>query len=232
MSEGFYIVTGSASGLGEEVYKSFNKRNIQALGIDLKESDYTDIVYDLSKLTDKNKNEFLSKIDSKKILGLIHCAALQLDQEKSNLSESWDDTFNTNTRSVYLLSKWLQSSFVDNSSICIISSVHSVATNANNTIYASSKSAINGLISGLTNDFGSKTACFQIILGAMGTPKLFNNVSEKQIEKMKNILPRKDILRKESVAQLVIDLCINYSNILHGSSITLDNGVLSKLATD
>ncbi len=232
MNEGCYIITGSASGLGEEIHNRLRKNNIQTLGLDLSDSDSTDIVLDLRELSDENKDEFLSKIEVKKIKGIIHCAALQLDEKDTSLSKVWDDTLNTNTRSIFLMSKWLQGSFEENSSICIISSVHSVATNVNNTIYASSKSAINGLIAGMTNEFGSKTACFQIVLGAMGTPKLFDNLSEEQIEKMKNDLPRKDILDKEAVADFIIDLCLNHSRILHGSSITLDNGVLSKLATD
>ena len=72
---------------------------------------------------------------------------------------------------------------------------------------------------------------FELVLGAMESPMLLNSYNKNEIENLKNELPSKKILTTNEVASFIIDLIIKHTNILHGSSIILDNGVLSKLST-
>ena len=72
---------------------------------------------------------------------------------------------------------------------------------------------------------------FELILGAMDSPMLLNSFDKNEIEDLKQELPSKNILQPAEIAQFIIDLIDNYAKILHGSSIVLDNGVLSKLST-
>ena len=73
---------------------------------------------------------------------------------------------------------------------------------------------------------------FELILGAMDSPMLLNSVTEEQINDLKKQLPSKKILKTDEVSNLVIDLLIKHRYILHGSSIVIDNGVLSQLSTN
>ena len=61
---------------------------------------------------------------------------------------------------------------------------------------------------------------------------LLNSVNEKEVNDLKNQLPSKKILQPEEVSNLIIDLLIKHRSILHGSSIGIDNGVLSQLSTN
>ena len=90
-----------------------------------------------------------------------------------------------------------------------------------------------GLNSGfLTLEKQDKMSIFELILGAMDSPMLLNSVTEEQINDLKKQLPSKKILKTDEVSNLIIDLLIKHRYILHGSSIVIDNGVLSQLSTN
>jgi hypothetical protein len=61
---------------------------------------------------------------------------------------------------------------------------------------------------------------------------LLNSISEKDIHNLEKQLPSKKILKTEEVTSLIINLLNQHRSILHGSSIVIDNGVLSKLPTN
>ena len=147
------------------------------------------------------------------------------------LSSTFDELFSVNTKSIYILTMTLKDFFTRTSSVCIISSVHAEATTEDNILYASSKSALSGLVKGLTATFKNNFSIFEIILGAMDSPMLFNSISENQLKELQNKLPSGKVLSTSDVANLSIDLINNYSEILHGSIIKLDNGILSLLAS-
>ena len=126
----------------------------------------------------------------------------------------------------------LKEFFTDASSVCIISSVHAKATTQDNILYASSKSALSGLVKGLTATFRNNFSVFEIILGAMDSPMLFNSIGENDLSELQGKLPSGKVLNTSDVAKLSIELINNYSQILHGSSIKLDNGILSLLASE
>ncbi len=177
--------------------------------------------------------EIKNSLNGKKIDSIVHCAAVQKNSSNDihDISAIFDEVFSVNVKSIYLLVKTLENEFSDFSKICIVSSVHAKATTKNNTLYASSKSAIQGLVKGLTIEKNEKMSIFQLILGAMDSPMLTDNLDKKEIQNLINELPSKKILEPGDVANFVIDLLNQHSKILHGSSITVDNGVLSKLAT-
>ena len=84
-----------------------------------------------------------------------------------DVSATFDEVFSVNVKSIYLLIKTLENEFSDFSKLCIVSSVHAKVTTENNTLYASSKSAIQGLVNGLTIEKNEKMSIFELILGAM-----------------------------------------------------------------
>tara|TARA_Y100001958_G_C21236007_1_gene562438 strand:+ start:308 stop:1015 length:708 start_codon:yes stop_codon:yes gene_type:complete len=229
----YFIVTGSNSGLGKNLVKNLNDKGFKTLGIDVVDGEYTDLKFDLSKLSDENVKEIQSKLGECKIKSIIHCAAVQKNPDKNfeSLTKTFDEVFGVNVKSIYLLVKLLETSFHKPSNLCLISSVHSNATTENNTLYASSKAALKGVLHGLTLEKKDEMSIFELVLGAMESPMLLNSYNKNEIENLKNELPSKKILTTNEVASFIIDLIIKHTNILHGSSIILDNGVLSKLST-
>lgn len=229
-----YLVTGSSSGLGENLIKCLNEKGFKTIGIDINDGEYTDINIDLAKISQDDIQNIKTKLEKSKIESIVHCAAVQKTPKKdiTNISDTFDEVFSVNTKSIYILIEMLESEFLDFSSVCIVSSVHAYATTKNNTLYASSKSALRGLIQGLTLEKQDKMSIFELILGSMDSPMLLNSMNKEDINDLKKQLPSKKILKTEEVSNLIIDLLNNHRYILHGSSIVIDNGVLSQLSTN
>ena len=61
---------------------------------------------------------------------------------------------------------------------------------------------------------------------------LLNSISKKEISNLEKKLPSEKILEVDEVGNLILDLLNNHRHILHGSSISIDNGVLSQLSTN
>lgn len=230
----YYIVTGSSSGLGKDLVKNLKQGGFKTIGIDRVDGEHTDLNIDLAKISYDDIKKIKTKLENSKIESIVHCAAVQKNPTKdfSSISDTFDEVFSVNTKSIYVLIEMLEKEFTDFSGVCIISSVHAQATTKQNTLYASSKSALKGLIHGLTIEKQEKMSIFEIILGAMDSPMLLNSISEKDIHNLEKQLPSKKILKTEEVTSLIINLLNQHRSILHGSSIVIDNGVLSKLPTN
>ena len=228
-----FIVTGSSSGLGKSFISKLNDLGITSIGIDKDVAPTTNLNINLSNLSEDDCKKIKEMVGNNKIKSIIHCAAIQKNPKNDfeNLSSTFDELFSVNTKSIYILTMTLKDFFTRTSSVCIISSVHAEATTEDNILYASSKSALSGLVKGLTATFKSNFSIFEIILGAMDSPMLFNSISENQLKELQNKLPSGKVLSTSDVANLSIDLINNYSEILHGSTIKLDNGILSLLAS-
>ena len=229
-----YIVTGSSSGLGKSIVSQLNNEGINSIGIDKDKAPTTNLNIDLGNLSEDDCKKIKDLVENKKIKSIVHCAAVQKnsDHDFENLSASFNEIFFVNTKSIYLLTMTLKELFTETSSVCIISSVHAQATTEENILYASSKSALSGLVKGLTATFKNNFSAFEIILGAMDSPMLFNSIDKNELAKLENKLPSGKVLSTSDVANLLIDLINNYSKMLHGSSIRLDNGILSILASE
>tara|TARA_B100002019_G_scaffold7096_1_gene5678 strand:- start:1329 stop:2039 length:711 start_codon:yes stop_codon:yes gene_type:complete len=232
-TENYYLITGSSSGLGDALCKQLKQNGFKSLGIDKTAGIHTDINIDLSNISNENILEIKNFLNSKKIDSIVHCAAVQKNSSNDidDISATFDEVFSVNVKSIYLLVKTLENEFSDFPKLCIVSSIHAKATTKDNTLYASSKSAIQGLVNGLTIEKNEKMSIFELILGAMDSPMLTDNLNKKEIQNLINELPSKKILEPDEVANFIIDLLNQHAKILHGSSITVDNGVLSKLPT-
>jgi len=233
-NKNIFIVTGSSSGLGKSFVSKLNSQGLSTIGIDKEKAPTTNLNIDLSNLNEDNCNDIKKLIGSNQVRSIIHCAAVQKNPKQNfeDLSSIFDETFSVNTKSIYLLSMTLKEFFTEASSVCIISSVHAEATTQDNILYASSKSALSGLVKGLTATFRNNFSVFEIILGAMDSPMLFNSIGENNLSELQGKLPSGKVLNTSDVAKLSIELINNYSQILHGSSIKLDNGILSLLASE
>ena len=234
INNSYFLVTGSSSGLGESICKTLDKQGLKFLGIDIDEGNYTNLKIDLSKITTKDIDQIKNITNDIGINSIIHCAAQQKfpGNNLKDIEEVFNEVFSVNVKSIYILIKMLEDNFLNNSSVCIVSSVHSKATTENNTLYASSKSAITGLVKGLTIEQKSKMSIFEVVLGAMDSPMLLNSISKKEISNLEKKLPSEKILEVDEVGNLILDLLNNHRHILHGSSISIDNGVLSQLSTN
>lgn len=221
------IVTGSSGGLGEKVYKAFEDNELPVLGIDIKESSCTDIVSDLSSIKSVENiiKQFEGQIDSITFSHAIGNSIKEIEEydisqfKYINAESNLDFLTHTN----HLLGK--------NSSVVFLSSVHAIATNSSSGTYALSKNYLESIYRYvcLENQKYKFKKCM-LRIGAMDTPMLHRNVED--IGLLERELPSENIILPIDLAKLVIDIHLNYKDLLNCSILQIDGGVLYKLGTN
>ena len=221
------IVTGSSGGLGEEVCKAFKYKGLPVLGIDLKKSDCTDIVIDLSNKENLMNifANFDTQIDSITFSHAIGNSKKEIEMydinhyKYINADSNLDFLLHIN----HLLKK--------NSSVVFLSSVHSIATNSSSGAYALSKNNLESIYRYicLENKKYKFNKCM-LRIGAMDTPMLKRNV--KNTSSIESELPSKKIISPSELAMLIYDIHLKYKHLLNCAILQIDGGVLYKLGSD
>jgi NAD(P)-dependent dehydrogenase (short-subunit alcohol dehydrogenase family) len=221
------IVTGSSGGLGKEVYKAFKDKGLPVLGIDLKKSDFTDIVLDLSnkEVLKSILAQFDSRVDSITFSHAIGNSKKEIEEYELNqykyinAESNLDFLIHIN----HLLKK--------NSSVVFLSSVHSIATNSSSGAYALSKNNLESIYRFICLD--NKNYKFNkcmLRIGAMDTPMLHKNV--ENIGLLESELPSERVISPSELAMLIFDIHLHYKYLLNCSILQIDGGVLYKLGSD
>ena len=237
------LVTGALGGVGQEICKEFKSNKWIVIGTDIKDNfegsniDFfikadLSIEYNTKKIIDKIKEKY-NKLDC-----IVNNAALQICKPFWEMEGiEWDLIYNSNVKSIFLLSKYaLELLKINKGNIINIASIHSVATSDKIAAYASSKAAIVGLTRNLAielSKFGIRVNC--ISPGAIDTKMLRDGLKRDNldIEKMKKAHLLGDIGKPDNIAKLVTFLANNeLSNFINGSNLIIDGGVTIKLSSE
>ncbi|MAT49250.1 MAG: hypothetical protein CMA27_05415 [Euryarchaeota archaeon] len=213
------FIFGSASGVGNDLYKIYRNENLDVYGFDKKDSEFTDKVIDLGVIN--NVDEIVNTIGDHKIDSITYCAGIQDSENISNL-------FNVNVLSFIEIIKNTNKNF-DETIVCGLSSVHSKASNESNIEYASSKSSLESAIRTFSTSANNSYYYF-LRLGATDTNLLRENV--KDVEKLKKSLPSGELFESREVANLIFTINTEHKKLFNGGHIQIDQGVLSRLATE
>lgn len=221
------IITGSAGGLGQMVYKEFIKNNKKVLGIDIKESETTDLQLDLSE--SKNLEFALEKI-YEEVDSITFCHAL--GNSKSNIINFDSEKYKyVNAESNFFFLDLVFNKFSIEPTVVFISSIHSQLTNSQSGNYALSKLYLEGLFRQYCLDQKYKKISKLLIrLGAMETPMLLDNIND--LNKLKNNLPSKNILDPVKISKFIFNFHNTYKKDFDCSILNIDNGVSFQLSTD
>ena len=94
-NKNYFLITGSSSGLGENLVINLNEKGFKTIGIDINEGKYTDIVIDLAGISEDDIEKIKVKLENSKIDSIIHCAAVQKSPQKdiTNISKTFDEVF-------------------------------------------------------------------------------------------------------------------------------------------
>lgn len=173
--------------------------------------------------------------------GLVNNAGVGLSKMAHLASEEeFDDLYNIDVRGVWLMSKAFVKQLQNNSkkgNIVNISSVHSLATISNYAIYASAKSAVNGLTKGMSIELGNQgIRCNAVAPGyvhAAQNEALISSWTDdpkKWVEDVKNdyqSLPNE--ISAQDCGNSVAFLLSNLSKSITGQVITVDGGSINLL---
>lgn len=235
------IVTGGGSGIGRATAVLFAKMGATAIVVDNDDSAGQETVRivngcggssiflyaDISQEQDviRLKDEVLAKYSC--IKTLINNAAIMRFSKVVDLSiEDWDAVMAVNIRGTFLMCKYFIP-IIKKGSIVNISSVHSRSTAANVSAYAASKGAVESFSRALSIECEAidvRVNC--VIPGSVDTKMLWDNPNLKSGDEVVS----GKIASPDDIAEVVYFISSDKAKAITGSSIVVDNGLLSRLS--
>ncbi len=238
------LISGASGAIGSQTVKSFlkegyfvvaqynsNKQGIKNLESEISELGFSDYFFavqaDLStetgvfSLVQKVKNNF------KHIDVLVNNAGVDLYKLASETNvEEWDNLFNINLKSQFLLTKEFLGGMVERKcgNIIFVSSVLGVHGGSMESCYSASKSALIGFAKALSKEVGVSGIRVNCVCpGVIDTP-MNSRFSE---EEMQDLIDRTSLARlgtPKDVANLIIFLASERASFITGQAILVDGG--------
>jgi len=230
------VITGSGSGIGFELAKGFIINGAHVIGISRtrpKEKIDFKMFFECD-INDNKKVELITqKIKENKIVinSLLNVAGISIPKldAQSEISR-FDQTFNTNIRSMYNIIKILEPLFVYGASIINFSSIGGLLGFPDNPSYCASKGAVISLSRALANDFGEKNIRVNCIIPGYFHTKMtassYSNENEKRKREQRTILGRWGKLNELLGASIYF--VSDASSYVTGTELIIDGGWSTK----
>ena len=242
------LITGINGDIGHAIGRYFKENNWLVIGID-KDKCNNQKYIDTFICKDLTERDAIKNIihDIKNTYNRIDCivnnAATQICKPLWDLSESeWEQTYNCNVKSTFLLTKYALEllKLGSNSNIINIGSVHATCTSTNISAYSSSKAALVGLTKNMAielSKYNIRVNC--VSPGAVDTKMLRAGLLRGhvgdgyEISLIRN-LGSKHLLGKIGTPENIADIVYYITNnkFLTGSNIIIDGGATIKLSTE
>lgn len=237
-----FLITGVNSGIGRDLCIRLLSRGHSIIGIDLSSSSLHNIMisygekfvfveHDLiNNDTLLNKlREVISKIG--KINGFVHVAGIPCLLPLKSLSRKViDQVFSINTFAAIDLARIClrkEISSVEGMSNIFVSSVYSLVGSAANSVYASSKAALNGLARSLAIECAPKNIRFNVVAPGFVVTEMWDEIKsglgEAYVNKVTALHPL-GLGTPEDVSELIIFLLSKNSRWITGSTFSIDGG--------
>lgn len=228
----YIVVVGGINGIGRAVVDQLKNNNkIIIIDKDYDPNIGDEIIQfklDLSKdINIESEKELNNLFFQKKIRSFIYCAGIREICSFSKLSfEKWQEVFNVNLNSFFILIKLLSPKMLEDSAIVNISSVSGMLAEPNRVAYVTSKHALIGLTKCLAIELAHKKIRVNSVApGVIRTPltEEYFNDSEK-IEKINknHILNR--VGTTEEIANVILFLISPKASFITGSTLYADGG--------
>ncbi len=215
------IITGSARGIGREISKRLAKNGIKVIvnynnsekeAIDLKKNlklqniDIDIFKADVSKR--KEGHELVQYVLNKygKIDILINNAGIsEYKMFTDETDKDWNKVINTNLYSAFMMSQEVVPNMIHNKNGCIIniSSVWGMVGGSLEVLYSISKAGMDGLTKGLAKELGPSNIRVNSIAPGIIDTEMNNNLSEEELEELKEQIPLGKIGTPVDIARCV-----------------------------
>ena len=226
------IFTGASGGLGKDLCNS------------LSSIDKVTAIYNKNKilLNKKNRNIILKKLDLeseiqiKKFcnlikkknnnLTLVFNATKSIDNLLINCSlKEWEKIFSINLRSTFLFTKYLMSKMIKDKwgRIIFISSILAEKGEIGTASYSSSKSALKGLSSVISKEYGRFGVRSNIINLGYFNKGLINTFTSKKKNKIKLKIPTQSFGTSKDIYLTI--KCLMETDYINGEEININGGI-------
>lgn len=234
------FITGISKGLGLTICKLCLLNNLNVYGIS------RTITNELQFLIDNNKNIHWRSIDLSniethneifkdflkdvKIDGFVNNAAIVYDDLSTNLNiNKLNNMFQVNVYSPMMLTKYIIRNmlyFKTQGSIIHISSISAHTGYKGLSMYASSKSAIEGYSKGISREWGIKGIRSNVVVPGFMETEMSAKLTDEQKSSIYKRTSMKQTTDINSVAETVLFLLGNKSISITGQNIFVDSGTI------
>jgi NAD(P)-dependent dehydrogenase (short-subunit alcohol dehydrogenase family) len=234
------LITGAAGGIGRALVGVFEGQGWRVVSTDRVALDRTSHVVgslaDLSSPDTAGGSALIAALRAEtrgQLSAIVHNAAFQVVKPTAELSaQDWQTTLNVNLMAPF----WLTQAFLPelkarHGSVLAISSIHERLTKPGFVAYATSKSALSGMVRAMAVDLGGQVRVNAICPAAIGTPMLkagFDGQPEA-FAQLQAHHPIGRIGTPEEVAELAAFICSDRSPFMTGACLDLSGGISGRL---
>jgi NAD(P)-dependent dehydrogenase (short-subunit alcohol dehydrogenase family) len=238
------IVTGACGGIGSSLTHAFKDAGYFVVGTDLKEKTpqvYSDafLQIDLQKIwVDSNYSEqIFSKlfelVGDMELNCFVNNAAVQFVLPIEEVTRAQvNEIFAVNVFAPFIFAQaFIEKLSESNGTIINVGSVHSTQTKPNFSIYAMTKSALDGITRSLAVECGSRVRVVGIAPGAISTTMLEDGFKHDQTARneLNKMQPMGRIGMPPEVADLAVFLASAKASFMNGSVVRCDGGISASL---
>ena len=235
------LITGATRGIGKQIaidlellgvrllLTGTNKKEINRLNKKVKLEKSSKKYFHLDILDNYSVSKFLLDIEKiDEIHGLINNAGInRLNSIQDSKIKDWDEMLNVNLSTPYKLIKIISKKMINNNfgRIINIGSIFSKISKERRAIYSVTKFGIHGLTVGVSNDLAKYNILINTLSpGFILTELTQKNLSQKEMNKLKDIIPIKRLGTKREVSNVAIFLLSDLNLYLTGQNIIIDGG--------
>lgn len=225
------LVTGGTRGIGKKIALDFYNLGAKVFISGTKSVDVPDGMEFLKVDFSDNKSldNFLSSIYGiEKIDILVNNAGINIIKPLSDISQDdFDKIFSINVKAPLFVSKFSAEKMKQSKygRIINISSIWSIKSKENRSLYSMTKNAINGL----TKTLSIELANYGILVNSISpgfteTELTFSSLSNKEIEKLEARIPLKRFAKTDEISKTVLFLASDLNTYITGQNLIIDGG--------
>lgn len=234
------LITGAAGGIGRALVSVFEAQGWRVVSTDRVALDRPGHVVgslaDLSRPDTTGGAALIAALRNEtrgELSAIVHNAAFQVVKPTAELSaDDWQTTLNVNLMAPF----WLTQAFLPelskrHGSVLAISSIHERLTKPGFVAYATSKSALSGMVRAMAVDLGGQVRVNAICPAAIGTPMLKAGFDGQAaaFAQLEAHHPIGRIGTPEEVAELAAFVCSERAPFMTGACLDLSGGISGRL---
>lgn len=203
----------------DDFIKVHNSKDIKILPL---KADFTDI-----KEINNVINEIKSNIENIDVL--INNAGISLIRFFDETSlEEWDNVFNINVKSAFMLSKAFIPNMINRKkgNIINISSMWGISGASMEVAYSASKAALIGMSKALSKEVGPSNINVNVIAPGVIDTKMNNNLSDEDLKILSEETPIGRLGKPQDVANMAVFLASDKASFITGQVISVDGGFI------